>query len=76
MNLMTKSAATPCVSNHVANVSPRHRFARESVGATPDFPGRRRGEMRAAAQRVGVAIALQEIAPGERGLRLVDIEFH
>ncbi len=30
--------------------------------------------MRGAAQRVGVAIALQEVAPRRRGLRLVDIE--
>ena len=31
--------------------------------------------MRRAAQRLGVAIAFQEIAPRHRGLRLVDVEF-
>ncbi len=31
--------------------------------------------MRRAAQRVGVAIALEETAPRRRGLRLIDIEF-
>ena len=32
--------------------------------------------MRGAAQLVGVAITLQEIAPRPRRLRLIDIEFH
>ena len=31
--------------------------------------------MRGAAQRFGVAVALQEIPAGRRGLRLVDVEF-
>ncbi len=38
------------------------------------LPGGRRGEMRRAAQRLGVAIALQEIAPRRRRLRLIDVE--
>src|SRR5262249_24812799 len=35
-----------------------------------------RGEMRRAAQRVGVAIALQEAAPGLSGRRRIDVELH
>src|SRR5438445_12120131 len=32
--------------------------------------------MRGAAQRIGVAVALHEIAPRRRCLRLIDVEFH
>src|ERR1700730_3422212 len=54
----------------------RHRFAGKSVALAADFSCRGGGEMRGAAQRVGVAIAFQEIAPRHGGLRLVDVEFH
>ena len=49
---------------------------RKSVAQPPDFPDRRRRKMRRAAQRLGVAIALQETAPRFRRLRLVDVELH
>ena len=52
-----------------------HRLAGKSVALAADFAGRRRGEMRRAAQRIGVAIALQETAPRRRRLRRIDVEF-
>src|SRR3981189_1278923 len=53
----------------------RHRLAGKSLAPAPDSPRRWRGKMRGAAQRVGVAIAIEEIAPRRGGLRLIDIEF-
>ena len=53
----------------------RNRVAGKSVATAPDCPYRRRREMRGAAQRVGVAVALQEVAARRGRLRLVDVEF-
>src|SRR6266567_4816319 len=52
-----------------------HRRADEPAALPSDLPHRWRGEMRGAAQRVGVAIALQEAAAGGCRLRLVGVEF-
>src|SRR5437588_12334112 len=53
----------------------RDRLAGKPVAAAPDLAGRWRGEVRGAAQRIAIAVALQEIAPGRRRLDLIDIEF-
>src|SRR5690349_10877456 len=51
-----------------------HRRADESIPLAPDLPDRRRRKMRGAAQRVGVAIALQEAAACGCRRCLVDVE--
>src|SRR5258707_2891935 len=51
-----------------------HHLTRKPVALAADFPYRRRGEVRGAAERIGVAIALQEAAPRRNGLRRIDVE--
>ena len=46
------------------------------LAAAADSPRRRRGKMRGAAQRSGIAIAFQKFSPRGRRLRLIDVEFH
>src|SRR5271156_1447453 len=72
---MVRSAVTPRVSNREAELrSGLSRFAAKSVAHAADFPGRRRREMRGAAERIGVAIALQELPPRHSRLCRIDVE--
>src|SRR4051812_34119715 len=51
-----------------------YRLAGKPVAGAADLAHRRRGEMRRAAQRVGVAIAFEEAAARDACLRLVEVE--
>src|SRR6202035_2241785 len=71
---MVRSAAQAARLEPCGRTLSLSRLAAKSIALAADFAGRRRRQVRGAAERVGVAIAFQDLFPSDGSLHRIDVE--